>query len=379
MIIAPNKAISTFGMAYFLANKISQEHFVFSIRSTFRKIVIFTSQSSTPSDMDLRVNEIPTFEANFQSPANIHYSFDPFSIPVGDNDNLMLDGFLCRRLNPPRPYFEAEKFEKKYIFLHFTAGNLQGDLPTLTGNSGRISTAFVLARSGNLFQLFSSAHWAWHLGRSAVGPFRNGNNTFLSKHSIGIEISNYGPLMRIGEILHIPVWDKNRRKFIPGAPYCTLSDQASYIQLATPYRGNTYYCSYTDEQYDRLIILLRYLTNSYPIPKSFLPANIRYETNGPLLENPGIYSHVNVRKDKVDIGPAFDWDRVIEGVLAPTFFPQHIQLGPPFAARGLEGPISSEAQMEELQQPTRSRSIEPLEEPTEEEIAPLINLDEASA
>jgi hypothetical protein len=30
----------------------------------------------------------------------------------------------------------------------------------------------------------------------------------------------------------------------------------------------------------------------------------------------GIVTHVNCRKDKVDIGPAFDWNKVIQAVNA---------------------------------------------------------------
>ena len=41
----------------------------------------------------------------------------------------------------------------------------------------------------------------------------------------------------------------------------------------------------------------------------------RYETSKPNALFNGLVSHVNYRAtDKEDIGPAFDWNRVIEGV-----------------------------------------------------------------
>ena len=43
---------------------------------------------------------------------------------------------------------------------------------------------------------------------------------------------------------------------------------------------------------------------------------IRFKTTDQVISFKGIVSHVNFRKDKFDIGPAFDWERVIQSVQA---------------------------------------------------------------
>ena len=96
-------------------------------------------------------------------------------------------------------------------------------------------------------------------------------------------------------------------------------------------------------------MLLRYLTETFNIPRNFLPTDEALEAQGKWNEIPrysrfkdpaaekafeGICTHANYRpKDseiekkswgKWDIGPAFDWKQVIEGVTAETYTPQLI-------------------------------------------------------
>jgi N-acetylmuramoyl-L-alanine amidase len=71
------------------------------------------------------------------------------------------------------------------------------------------------------------------------------------------------------------------------------------------------------QKYESLIILLRYLTSRYDIPKTLVDENKRYETLSvyEIANFKGILSHVNFRKSgKWDLGPAFDWKRVIDGI-----------------------------------------------------------------
>ena len=64
-------------------------------------------------------------------------------------------------------------------------------------------------------------------------------------------------------------------------------------------------------------LLLRYGTARYEIPRKFLPVRKRYLADPDAAHFKGIVSHVNFRsRDKWDIGPAFDWARVMEGVRA---------------------------------------------------------------
>jgi N-acetyl-anhydromuramyl-L-alanine amidase AmpD len=204
---------------------------------------------------------------------------------------------VCKPQSGDASYYYNSKPIKDRVVLHFTAGYLKGDIATLTKPNYHVSVPFVVARDGGIYNLFSSSYWSYHLGRGTVG-----GNELMSKRSIGIEISNIGPLQRRGDKL-LTIYD---------TVYCEL-DERQYYQKA-PYRGYGYYATFTDSQYQSVIALLRYLTGKFHIPRQFLPVSKRYETTQEVKQFHGVTSHVNFRKDKYDIGPAFDWDRVIQGV-----------------------------------------------------------------
>lgn len=262
--------------------------------------------------------KVAVAEAEFKATGNAlgkQYKLTPFSIPV-PGENITLDGITCRPENGFTGYYYEAKHTKKKVVLHFTVGHLKGDILSLTSESrGHVSTAFVMARDGIVYQLFSSAAWSYHLGRSAQGG--NGNQ---SKISIGIEISNYGPLTKKGNQLHTAYSKAADSRKTKDDVYCSIDDTDQYIKLPKKYKGHQYYTNYTNEQYHSLIILLRYLTKTYDIPRKFVAEASRYSKSAATSSNfNGITSHVNFRSDKFDIGPAFDWERVINGVTVETY------------------------------------------------------------
>ncbi len=232
-----------------------------------------------------------------------------FTLPVTGED-LKLEGYTVRPSDGYQGYFYSQKFDKKRVVLHFTVGHMQGDINDLSDpNRGHVSTSFVVGRDGTVYQLFSSYYWSYHLGRGAIGG--NGAN---SKTSVGIEISSYGPLVKKGDNLET-IYSKR-----PGHDvYCSINDKDQYIELDEPYRGYKYYSTFTDEQYESIIVLLRYLTARYEIPRAFVDKDKRFEATAEGANFSGIITHVNSRADKVDIGPAFDWDRVTNGVAAAQY------------------------------------------------------------
>jgi N-acetyl-anhydromuramyl-L-alanine amidase AmpD len=213
----------------------------------------------------------------------------------------------CTQANNDSSFYYTDLVAKKKITLHFTMGYLKGDIATLSTPSNHVSVPFVVGRNGKTYNLFASKYWSYHLGPSAVG-----GNQPMSQSCIGIEISNIGPLKKIGSNLVTSYSDSD--------VYCQEADTQFYTALATPYRGFSYYATFTDAQYETIITLLRYLTSKYGIPRQFVDAGKRYNTltADEFVNFTGIVSHVNCRTDKVDIGPAFDWDRVIAGVTAPA-------------------------------------------------------------
>ncbi len=250
----------------------------------------------------MRARDIESYERDFRrngrdSDGKTH-SLRSIAVSIpGDAEKLNV--VVCQPANGDRSYYYKDQPVKQRVVIHFTAGYLKGDVATLTKKDYHVSVPFLVARDGTIYNLFSSKNWSYHLGPGAKG----GNKT-MSKSSIGIEISNIGPLTRSG----------NNLNTIYGQTYCSLDERQFYDKKS--YRNYDYYATYTDAQYKSLVPLLRYATGAYHIPRQFLNSQKRYNTLDEITQFFGVTSHVNFRSDKYDIGPAFDWNRVISGVTA---------------------------------------------------------------
>ena len=249
----------------------------------------------------MKVTHIPDHEASFRAdttdsngtPHNL--AEKQVTIP-GTNDPFTV--VSCVPANGDQSFYYPEKTTKEKIVLHFTAGYIKGDIAALTTKDNHVSVAYVIARDGNIYQLFDPDYWSYHLGSGAIG-----GNTNNSKTSIGIELSNIGPLTQSGDAI----------KTVYGDTYCT-TDQQEYYLKTDNFRGYTVFATHTDAQYEALAKLVRYLTARYNIPNVFLDEASRYEVNEKVAAHKGIVSHINFRTSgKWDIGPGFDWERLIKG------------------------------------------------------------------
>lgn len=285
----------------------------------------------------MRYDSLPQIEARFRSEAAPFLT--PFSLQV-PNEQLMLKGQLYKR--GTSNYFYPANHPKERIVLHFTAGNLRSDMQSLTTQDRHVSVAFVIARDGTIYQLFPSAAWSGHIG---AGVGNAGTQNAQDKATIGIELSNYAYLVpRDGNLETIYSRQPVNGKPGPADPYCSLGTTAAYIRSDQPFRGQSYYAAYTPEQIESTIILLRYLTAKYNIPRQFLPEDKRYITTNDVLTFKGIVSHINYRASgKWDIGPAFDWNTLINGVTAASFTPAVTERSPGIADRDLVAALGSEA------------------------------------
>lgn len=194
-------------------------------------------------------------------------------------------GFSIRSIRPTaETYFYQTKTEKKSICLHFTVGNIMSDIATLTKADTHVSVSYVVDRSGNIYELFPDSYWSYHLGSGAVG-----GNAAVSKQSIGIEISNYGPLdMKDGKLVDAY-----------GNVYCRESETGLYHRH--DYRGKKYFASMSDVQIAATASLVRYLCDVHGIPAVTSSSDGTFDTPATALGFSGIFMHSNVRKDK------FDW------------------------------------------------------------------------
>ncbi|WP_046755885.1 N-acetylmuramoyl-L-alanine amidase [Kordia jejudonensis] len=232
------------------------------------------------------------------------FNLTEMSVPI-KGTNEVLEYVNCRLKNNDTSFFFQERNTKTQIVIHFTAGFLRGDVAALSTPNNHVSTAFIIPRNGKTLNMWSSAYWSYHLG---ISP--KANNIKASQRTIAIEISNIGYLIKKGNEL-VTIYNNGKDD------YCTLDEDYYYTKLDAPFRGQEYYATFSDKQYHSLITLLRYLTAQYDIPRTFLPENKRYNTLpiDELFDFKGITSHVNYRPSgKWDIGPAFDWERVIKGV-----------------------------------------------------------------
>lgn len=192
-------------------------------------------------------------------------------------------------------FYYTEKTAKTLTMHHCTCGVITGDIGALSQPNNHVSVHFVVARDGTIYQLFNTDYWSYHLGSGATG-----GNGVVSKASVAIEYSNIGPLTLTKNNVLVDSYGKD---------YCTLSDTQYYVKLAAPYRKWQYFATYTDAQYAAAKKIIAFAESKHKIPHTFLPTD-KDDDFYKQLPKVGNLTHANVRIDKVDVGPAWDWTKV---------------------------------------------------------------------
>lgn len=155
--------------------------------------------------------------------------------------------------------------------------------------------------NGVIYRAFDEDMWAHHLFIKAK------NNTFLNQKSIGIEICNYGELIK----------SSNGEFYTSTNVKIPLSD---VTMLEDHFRGERYFHSYTDLQIESLYNLLVFLGEKFEINlKKGLQKNIEkmgvekaFElSESALMGSQGLWSHSNVRIDKLSCYPHPDLIKTI--------------------------------------------------------------------
>ena len=189
--------------------------------------------------------------------------------------------------------------EKDLIVLHFTAGqSAKSAFITWAQNPIRVATSYLVDPDGSIYELFDPAQWAFHLGIK-------GTNGRHDKRSIGVEIANVGPLKPAPNNANQLNWWPNDW----GTRWCRRDEVSKYTEAS--YRGIDFFATFPNDQIDATGALVRHLCERFNIPKK-IPGGLRRTA----FELPhfskfkGVASHQNFRKDKWDVGPAFDWDRL---------------------------------------------------------------------
>jgi hypothetical protein len=203
---------------------------------------------------------------------------------------------------PKSEYIETNT-KKEYIFLHHTAGwNDPYKQVDIWGKDdrGRLGTSYVIggpnsktgdtSLDGVVLQAFDSNYYAWHLGSV---------DSYMHKHSIGIEICNFGQLTKKGNVYVT----------YTGAPV----KENQVVDLGYKFRGYQYWHRYSKDQIESACNLIKYLSDKHDIDyqvglhewltSSTQQSAFEYKDNARHGEVKGLLSHSNVRKDKFDVSP----------------------------------------------------------------------------
>jgi N-acetylmuramoyl-L-alanine amidase len=254
----------------------------------------------------MHVDEVAAHEASFdqygKDTSGNRHNRTPRQLSTPGVD-LALHYTEVRPASGDRSYYDTTKVPKDQIVLHLTEGYLRSDVAMLTRPGTMVSVPYLLGRNGTIYEVHPPDAWSYHLGPGAVG-----GNQPRSSRTIGIELSNVGPLRRSGQSLITNL-------SAPGKPdiYCTAAETHAYRSAS--FRGYEHFATLTELQYEALFALLRHLLARFQIPPVLLHPSQRTSTVPGIAAFRGITTHVNYRETgKVDIGPAFEWDRLAEAI-----------------------------------------------------------------
>lgn len=204
---------------------------------------------------------------------------------------------------PEEKYFH-EEYQKKQIVLHHTVSGLgiDGDVSTWANGKYNVGVAIIVDRLGIPWQLFSSANWAYHLG--------TGDHS-LDKHSIAIEIDNWGGLiLGDGTTKQFGFNEDGTPRLIftaTGKYYAHYGNAVNLLpeqiqHYPEGYREYNYYEKYTIEQIKTVGELVLFWKYKYNIPLYYNPSIFNFSEDA-VAGKPGLWTHTSYRKDKSDIHP----------------------------------------------------------------------------
>jgi N-acetyl-anhydromuramyl-L-alanine amidase AmpD len=159
-----------------------------------------------------------------------------------------------------------------------------------------LSVHFMLDTDGTIYQTLDVKERAWHATRA-------------NSRSVGIEIANVGAYP-VNDSAELDQWYRENPLVHPAR-----SDAVEGIVQGQRYRMY----DLTPQQYEALIKLTATLCRELPRITCDYPR----DSNGKLIDHVlteqqfqahhGLIGHYHVQSEKIDPGPAFQWDRVVQG------------------------------------------------------------------
>lgn len=189
--------------------------------------------------------------------------------------------------------YNQEVHPKRLIILHHTVGGTaQSSINWWQQTAEKVGTSVVIDRDGTIYQAFPFDKWASGLGikQSTFDRWNIPNiNTRLDQISIQIELANWGGLT-----------EKDGKFFTFTGKEI---DKCNVTTYASPFKGFSYYESYTTQQIKALEELILHLNKTYPDIKLDYNQEMWEENRRALVGTWGIWTHVSYRKDKSDCHP----------------------------------------------------------------------------
>ena len=198
---------------------------------------------------------------------------------------------------PVGTYFPGP-VKKQWIFLHHTAGwenPYQVADMWARDNRGNVATEFILGGQsvkdgntkydGELIQCFPEGGYGWHTGTG---------NSVMHRNSVAIEVCCMGQIV-------------NGKTYVN-----TPADPSQVVKLAKPFRGFQFWHKYSDAQIEALKQWILFVAEKYGIdPRVGLVEYVKakgadgFDVYDPARAEkiPGMYSHTNVLRGKVDMFP----------------------------------------------------------------------------
>ena len=224
-------------------------------------------------------------------------------------------------------YYKVETPKTNICLHHTVGGSAKSTFNYWQSTADHIATAYIIERDGTIYEVFDPKYWAHHLG------LKMANNTLYNKRTIGIELASEGALRsgdelneKLGQAKFDPKYlyafdidvspFKNAKKL-----YHLLDDGKKYFDMLDlglgAFRGYRWFDAYDEPQVVATIELVKYLCEQFNISKQLIPNPDKLAFDTSILTDnwSGIYTHVNVRADKSDLSPGWDWNRLKDGLV----------------------------------------------------------------
>jgi N-acetyl-anhydromuramyl-L-alanine amidase AmpD len=199
---------------------------------------------------------------------------------------------------PPGEFYSAKQPKDLIVLHHTVGGSAKSTFDYWRTDPQHIGTAYIVERDGTIFEVFPPECWAYHLGLK-IAPMG-----VVDKRSIGIEIASEGALLeRDGKYYAFGRMAEQTRFAAPNA-------EKDVFDCGIVWRDYRYFAKYTPAAIASVCKLVDDLLTRFAIPRQTPTAHTEADLAA-YRNYKGVLTHCQLRTDKTDCHPGFDWDQLI--------------------------------------------------------------------